>query len=54
MFLHLPRTAADTDVKEASGIVSMVGGGILQESGSDTITLEDATTTQFESFTNCS
>jgi len=45
------KNAADTDVKEASGIVSMVGGGILQESGSDTITLEDATTTQFESFT---
>ncbi len=57
--LTFTKNSADTDVKEASGVVSMVGGGILQETGTldkstittDVITLEDATNTQLEPFT---
>mgnify|MGYP001201813471 CR=1 FL=1 len=57
--LTFTKNSADTDVKEAIGVVSMVGGGILQETGTldkstittDTIILEEATNSQLESFT---
>ena len=48
----------DTDISAATGVVSMVGGGILQETGTldsssvttDTITLEEATNTSLVPF----
>ncbi len=48
----------DTDISAATGVVSMIGGGILQETGTldnssittDTITLEEATNTSLVSF----
>jgi len=48
--LTFTKNSSDTDVKEATGVVSIVGGGVLQETGTDTITLEAATNTQLESF----
>ena len=49
--------SADTNIESATGFVSMVGGGILQETGTlddssittDTILIEDASQTQLES-----
>ena len=56
--LTFTKNSADTDVKEATGVVSLVGGGILQETGTldkstittDTIILEEATNSQLEPF----
>ena len=56
--LTFTAASTDTDVKSASGFVSMVGGGILQETGTlddsdittDTIILENNTNTHMESF----
>ena len=56
--LTFTAASADTDAVSASGFVSMVGGGILQETGTlddstittDTIIIEDASQTHLESF----
>ena len=41
----------DTNVNAATGFVSMIGGGILQEgTTSDTILIEDGSTTHLEEF----
>ena len=56
--LTFTAASTDTDVKSASGFVSMVGGGILQETGTlddsdittDVIRLEDGTDSQLVPF----